>query len=272
MLAPKRFAALAVMACLMLFQAGTVIAAKQPDDCPKSLTLEAEQRLAQLQSTRQHLKDFMSGETIVDTPLSALFVVDLKNETAVQSRVKELQAFKNKGQTSTDPSAPFLDCAKPRSALLGVVEKLKEEQLLLDQQRLDFLFLPPDWRNGLINTHADRKKQATAVVRLAEERTAADKLQSEAALSVATAEEKAKTAASIDLREIAAQRALLEKTRETLGRLQAEMVTELQERAKFYQLTSEKLSALTALTVNGDSSKSLPDAYKEAVAIWRELV
>jgi len=268
----QRLASFALFAGLVLMPAAAAIAATQAESCPKSLTLEAEQRLAQLESTRHHLSKFMSGETIVDTPLAALFVVDLKNEAAVQNRVKELQALKAKGQASTDPANAYADCAKSKSPLAALSEKLRNEQLLLDQQRFDFLALPQDWRNGLISTHTDRKQQANKVVQLAEERSAADKLQNEAAISVATAEELAKTAASLDLREIATQRALLEKTRETLGRLQAEMVTELQEGASFYQQTSERLSALAAVNVNGDTGKPLPEAYREAVTIWRQLV
>ncbi|MDH4235321.1 MAG: hypothetical protein OEV15_09350, partial [Gallionella sp.] len=269
---PQQLAPIALAICLLFLQATSAIAAKPVDTCPSNLAQEAEQRLTHLENTRQRLRDFMSGEAISDTPLAALFVVDLSNETAIQSRVKELQAQKTQGQVSTGLSAAYLACAKAKSALAKLAEKVGSQQLLLDQQRLDFLALPQDWRNGLISTNLERQKQNNTAVRLAEERSAADKLQTEAALSGATAEERAKSASSLDLRNIAAQRALLEKSRETLGRLQAEMVTELQERAQFYQKTSERLSALTAVTLNGDASKPLPDAYRESVAIWRELV
>ncbi len=263
---------IALSACLIYFQATPVIAGDSIDTCPSSLAVEASQRIAQLENTRQLLKDFMSGGTIPDTPLAALFVVDLGNESAIRNRITELQTLKTQGHASADPSAAYLECAKTDSALARLADQLKGQQLLLDQQRLDFLTLPLDLRNGLVNTHIDRQKQASKVVQLAEERSAADKLQTEAAISSATAEERAKNASSLDLREIAAQRVLLEKTRETLGRLQSEMVTELQDRAQFYQQTSEKLSALSAVSLNGDVSKPLPEAYREVVAIWRELV
>jgi hypothetical protein len=269
---PQQYASIAFLLCLAFFQATPASAASQKNNCPPSLTAEAKQRLAQLESTQQSISEFMSGEMVVATPLAALFELDLNNESAVEKRVKELRALKAEGRAAADPSASYRDCAKAGSKLAKLLEQMKEQQLLLDQQRLDFLSLPQDARSGLINALTVRKQQAITIAGLAEERSAADKLQNEAALSGASAEELAKNAASADLREIAAQRALLEKTRETLGRLQAEMLAELQVRVQFYQRTSDKLSALTAVTLGGAADKPLPDAYQESVEIWRELV
>lgn len=269
---PQQYASIALLLSLALFAATPAIAATPVKKCPPSLTAEAKQRLAQLESTRQHISDLMSGEMIAATPLAALFEVDLNNEGAVANRVRELQALQAAGRAAADPSAAYRDCAKAGSSLAKLLEKMTGRQLLLDQQRLEFLSLPQDTRIGLINALTVRKQQAITIAGLAEERSAADKLQNEAALSGATAEARAKSAASLDLREIAAQRALLEKTRETLGRLQAEMVAELQTRVQFYQQTSDKLATLTAETLDGAAGKPLLDAYRESVAIWRELV
>lgn len=269
---PQQYASIALSLSLGLFLATPAIAATQAKNCPPSLTVEAKQHLAQLESTRQHISGLMSGEMIAATPLAALFEVDLNNEVAVANRVRELQALKAAGRAGADPSAAYSDCAKAGSALAKLLEQMKGQQLLLDQQRLEFLSLPQDARKGLIGALAVRMQQAMTIVGLAEERSAADKLQNDAALSGATAEEHAKSAASLNLREIAAQRALLEKTRATLGRLQAEMVAELQERVQFYQRTSDQLAMLTAGTLSGAAAKPLLEAYRESVAIWRELV
>lgn len=269
---PQQYASIALSLSLALLPVTPAIAANPVKNCPPSMTVEAKQRLAQLEGTRQNISDFMSGEMSVATPLAALFEVDLNNEGAVGRRVGELQALKAQGRAASEPAAAYLDCAKADSKLATLLEKMKGQQLLLDQQRLGFLSLPQDARNGMINALAVRQKQANTIAGLAEERSAADRVQNEAALSGASAEELAKSAASVDLREIAAQRALLEKTRETLGRLQAEMVAELQERVQFNQRTSDKLSALTAVKFGGTAGKPLPDAYRESVAIWRELV
>ena len=269
---PQQYASIALLLGLALFPAAPAIAATQVKNCPPNLTVEAKQRLTQLESTRQHISDLMSGELVAEVPLAALFEVDLSNESAVANRVKELQVLKAAGRAAADPSAAYRDCAKAGSSLAKLLEKMQGQQLLLDQQRLEFLSLPLEARNGLISALTVRKQQAITIAGLVEERSAADKLQNEAALSGATAEARAKNAASLDLREIAAQRALLEKTRETLGRLQAEMVAELQERVQFYQRTSDKLSALTAATLSSTAGKSLPDSYRESVVIWRELV
>jgi hypothetical protein len=264
---PQQYVSLVLSLGLLLFQAAPASAAS--NNCPPSLTQEAKQRLARLESTRQDIKDLMTGEAIVDTPLAALFEVDLNDDSAVEKRVKALQA---EDRAAADPSAAYRDCAKASPTLAALVESLQRQQLLLAQQQLDFLALAKDARTALIGAHNSRQRQATIVAGLAAERSAADKLQNEAALSGASAEKLAQSAASQDLREIAAQRALLEKTRETLGRLQAEMLAELQERARFYQRTSEQLSALTAATLGGATAKPLPDAYRESVAIWRGLV
>jgi len=270
-LAPQ-LASAAMAIILIFFQAAPAIAAKRVDNCPPSLSQEAEQRLAQLENTHQLLANFLSGVELTSTPLTALFVVDLNNDTAIQNRINELQALQIKDEVSTDLSEAYLSCARSKPPLEKLAETIKEQQLLLNKLRFDFLKLPQEQRNGLISTHINRQKQADVAIRLAEERNAADKLQNEAAISVVTAEERAKNAGSLDLRELAAQRALLEKTRETLGRLQSEMVSGLQERAQFYQVRSTKLSALTAVTIKQDLSMPLPDAYWESVAIWRELV
>lgn len=257
---------------LVFLSATSAIAAKQVDICPTSLSSEAELRLAQLEDSRQHLEDFMSGGALSDTPLTALFVVDLNNEAAIKDRIKELQLLQSRAQVSADLSKAYLSCSKSSTTLTDLANKVSQQQLLLNKLRLDFLALPQARRNSLIGIHLDRQKQANTVKQLAEEQSVADKLQNEAAISVATAEELAKSASSLDLREIAAQRALLEKTRETLGRLQAAMVTDMQERAQFSQQTSNTLSALGAVTISREVNKQLPTAYQETVAIWRELV
>ena len=269
---PQHLASIALAASLIFFQAAPAIAVKQDSNCPANIALEGNQRLYQIGSTIQHLTDFISGKAIPDVPLSALFVVDLNSETAIQNRIRELQAQQTKSQVLSDLSASYLACAKISTSLAELDDKVKLQQLLLNRLRLDFLTLPQERRNGLIRAHIERQKQADTVNQLAEAQNAAGKLQKDAALSGATAEELAKSAASLDLREIAAQRALLEKSREALGRLQAEMVSELQNRAQVYQQTSKNLSALAAVTMNRDASKPLPEAYWETVSIWRELV
>ncbi len=269
----QRFvSSIAISVVLISFQMSSAIAANKVDGCPSSLSKEAEQRLVELESTRHHLENFLSGGTATGTPLTALFVVDLNNEQEIQNRIKELQLMQSQEKVSAGLSDIYMACAKEGSPLAQLAEKVKLQQMLLNKIRLEFLTLPESRRHSLINTQIDQQKQATSVVQLAEERTAADKLQTEAAISGATAEIQAKSAASLDLREIAAQRALLEKARETLGRLQVDMVSQLQERALFYQKTSEKLSALAALNIKRTANKPLPEAYWESVAIWRNLV
>ena len=267
-----QFASIALSFGLIFFYSISAAATNHDEGCPPNLALEAGERLVQLEVTQNRLADFVSGSALTGTPVTALFIVDLNNEEAIQSRIKEFLALQEKHRPSVELTDAYLACAKNNSALEILVNKVKDRQLLIDRQRLEFLSLPPERRNSLINSQISRQQQAETAVRFAEEKDAADKLQNEAAISIATAEEQAKSAASSDLREIAAQRAILEKTRETLGRLQAETVSGLQERAEYYKKTSEKLSALAALTMNRNKSKSLPDAYWESVKIWRELV
>ena len=272
MLKQRFVSSIAISLVLISFQTSSAIAANKVDSCPSSLSKEAEQRLAELESTRLHLENFLSGGTTTGTPLTALFVVDLNNEQEIQNRIKELQLMQSQENVSSGLSDNYMACAKEGSSLAQLAEKVKSQQMSLNKIRLEFLTLPESRRHSLISVQIDQQKQATSVVQLAEERTAADKLQTEAAISGATAEIQAKSAASLDLREIAAQRALLEKARETLGRLQVDMVSQLQERALFYKKTSEKLSALAAFNIKQTVNKPLPEAYWESVAIWRNLV
>ena len=216
-----------------------------------------ERRLAQLADTRDRLKAFLSGEKLIDVPPAALFTVDLSNEEAVRHRVQEL--------------AESLSAVKEGKRATPE-ERIRRLEAEIDRLRLTFLSLPKERREMLVAAQQAGLAQSETAEQLARERSTAQQEKAVATRSLEAAEEQAKTAKSASLRDLAAQRAVLEKTRQKLAALAIQWTSSLQERAKFYQETTEKLSSLAGVLVRNESPGKIQEAYHQDVEIWRGLV
>lgn len=270
-----------LLACLLLLSAwfSTVHAAEggapgagaEPTSCADAATVAGQlrQRIEQGRATLAGLKTFIAGDSLGEIPAASLFIVDLADETAIARRSAELRAMRD---AATPPSGALADCAAAVPELAEDLKTLAGLQADMIRQRLDFLSLPRARRDTLVNAQASLLIHAESASELAREQRLAERQQSEASLSVETAEQQARLAATVDLREIAAQRALLEKTREELARIQIKFSTDLRARADAQQHIAARLSGLAASLTQAASPARVAAAYAESAAIWRGLV
>ncbi len=93
-----------------------------------------------------------------------------------------------------------------------------------------------------------------------------------ASQSVENSEIQARSADTADLREIATQRALLEKAREEIANSKIKFSVDLRARAKLQQNTAEQLPRLASGLTQASSQEKIAQSYQEVVAIWRRLV
>jgi hypothetical protein len=227
--------------------------AEPPADATESPRPEA--RIAQLQELRSNLKAFLTGEKLIEVPPAALFSVDLSDEQAVQRRVQELR------RTVGITGAP----AGPESRL----RELEREVAAL---RLLFLSLPAEQRSTILAAEEAARTHKESADQLAQERSSAEAERGKAARSIEAAEEMARTARSSALRELASQRAILERVREELANRKVRWTTSLEERNRFYLETARRLSALASGNSPGEGSETARQRYEQGNGIWRDLV
>jgi hypothetical protein len=239
--------------------AGTPAAAEPPSAATESPRPEA--RIRQLQALRNNLKIFLSGEKLVDVPPAALFSVDLSDEQAVQRRVRELRAIVGTGGSPTEGKTPGGPEAQRRD--------LEREVAAL---RLRFLSLPAEQRATILAAERAVRAHEESGEQLARERSSAERELGKAERSIDAAEEMARTARTGALRELASQRAILERARGELAELQVRWMIALEERNRSYQETAHRLSVLASEGSLGNASETVRQSYEQANAIWRVLV
>lgn len=256
---PVRFLVALLLAAWIAPGAPFAAAGTKPAKTPAAPAKKAEpspleQRVRQLRDTRDRLNLFLSGQKPIDMPPEALFTVDLANEEAVARRVKELS-----GKAAAAKSPP------------GEPEP-RDLEAQIDRLRLEFLSLPKERREALVAAQKAAREHSETAEELAQEQSSAQQEQDEAARSLQIAEEQARTGKSASLRELAAQRAVVEKTRQDLAGIQIQWTTSMRERTLEYRETAETLSRLAAALAAGDSPESIRNAYLDVAGIWRGLV
>lgn len=238
---------------------------------PKAeLAAKLDQRLSQLTDTRDRLRLFAAGQDLSGVPPAALFTVDLSDQDAVQRRVKALAAAA--GTTPSAETAELARCAGGDPDLQAQIDRLGQLGREIDRLRLAFLSLPRERRDAVVSAQKMLQQHTESIAQLEAERATAQQQQQEALRSIEAAEEQAKTAASADRRELATQRALLEKTLEELAAAKVQLTTGLQERTLSYQKTAESLSLLAGALARQQTPERLAIAYEEVAAVWRDLV
>lgn len=267
----------AAMICLAALP-GYAFAVDEASDvtvvCPADDALEEQlsARLAQLLDTGRRLDAFITGERLSDSPPSALFTIDLQDEAAVQRRVIELEGYGEDPVSGFSPvTRALLDCAAGKPGMDEEVRQLSEAERRINDQRLDFLSLPLERRQPLVNIQATAAKQQQAIERLEQERVAAESQREKASSSLETAAEVAKTAPTADLRELAAQRTVLERTREELASLKVKLTTDLAARTKDSHALATRLTTVAGQYSIEESPDLLSQAYVEVAAIWRQI-
>ena len=230
-------------------------------------------RLAQLTDTRDRLTVFLSGEKLIDVPPAALFTVDLSNEEAVTRRVQELKdrlsgAGADEAGQPTAPGKPELKNIEGGSR----EERIRRIETEIARLRLAFLSLPKERREVLVAAQQAALAHSETTERLAQEQTNAQRQKDEATRSLEVAEERAKTAKTASLRDLAAQRAVLEKTRQELASLAIQWTSSLQERTRFSRETTGKLFSLAGVLARNEAPDKVRESYLQVVEIWRGLV
>lgn len=261
--------------CLSLAHAGDVIAPPAVDQ-PLCASLEEtgkqlQQRIEQSRATLDGLATFISGKSLGGIPAVSLFTVDLADDAAVERRVDSL----NKQLKANAPGpavAALLACTLAYSQHAQLARDLAELQTHIARSRLDFLSLPKERRDALINAQASMLLHAGKASTFDRDRANAEEHQTAASRSLETAEEKSRTAPTADLRELAANRAVLEKTREELAGIKIKFSTDLQVRANAYKATAERLSSLAGSITQASAPEKILQAYEETASIWRSQV
>ena len=256
-----------------LLSPGWSAAADAPCPSKAELSGQLEQRVSQLRDTRDRLRVFVAGQDLNDVPPAALFTVDLLDEEAVQRRVKELTPVEGQPESGRMNDATKLaHCIKDDARLEELAGESRTLGAEINGLRLAFLSLPRERREALVNAQKALQRHSEKAAQLEAEHSAAQRQQQQASKSIEAAQELAKIAVSADLRELASQRALLEKAREELAGMKVQLTTGLQERTRSYQETAEALSAVAGVLAGQDRAQQVWGAYNKAAAIWRDLV
>lgn len=264
-----------LLASLMLLSAGFSFAHAEEAKLPESRPTCAEatvvadtlrQRLEQARATLAGLATFVAGESLGEIPAASLFIVDLADEKAIERRLDALRAFRN------SPPPQAVDCAAQYPELAAEVTAMTELQAEINRLRLEFLSLPRARREALVNAQQSLLVHAESASELAREQAVAERQQSESSLSLENAEQQARSAATAHLREIAAQRAVLEKAREDLAGIQIQFSSDLRARADMHGRIAERLSGLAATLTQASTADAIARAYEESAGIWRGLV
>lgn len=262
-------------AWLSLAHAEDVAAPLQSDqqvcaDAEKTAS-ELRQRIGQGQATLAGLTAFISGKSLGDTPVVSLFTVDIADDAAIERRVEGLRK-QLESNTPGPAIAALLACAHEHPVHAQLAKDLADLQMSIARSRLDFLSLPRERRDALINAQESVLIHADKASMLDQDRASAEEHQTAASRSIETAEEKSRTAATADLRELAANRAVLEKTREELASIKIKFSTGLRARADAHKNTAERLSSLAGSLTQASSPEKILQSYEEAASIWRSQV
>lgn len=229
------------------------------------------QRIEQNQATLAGLATFVSGESLGEIPAASLFIVDLGDEEAIARRVAELRAGQG-AETGPDLPAALAACVGRQPERVPELDALASLRADITRQRLEFLSLPRARRETLVNVQQSLLLHSENETELAREQQVAERQQSEASLSVESAELQARSAATVDLREIASRRALLEKSRQEMARIQIKFSTDLRARADAQRTIAERLSGLAGSLTQAATPARVADAYAQSAVIWRGLV
>jgi len=288
---PATLATLVALCCLLLWlpPAPALAAAETPDDCPATadLNLQLDNQHQQLQGTRDRLAIFLEGQnTEAGVPATALFVVNLDDEVAVARRIESLQAQLATAATTANVDSAFSQslpaCALEQAIFAAKLAAISELEHAIDTARLTFLSLPLERRSTLLRAQQSVVNRNEAAQELVQQRDLAEQQKSAALKSIVIAEEFAKSAATADLRELGAQRTLLEKTREELATIKTSWTTSLHDRLQIYQSYASSLAELSTILHSSDNlpgksasnghQAQIDEGYEQAALIWRELV
>ena len=264
--------------------------------CPsrEEILIELANMVRNLQKIKIGLNDVLSGRESVEQPLEVLLLVDLQDKAAMQRRREELQVAIRKPRSESQQALdPMLQCALNDKNLHDSAMKFLDLRRQVDRLRLRLLQYPADQIKRIVDLQTQaREGRAGLAGRLNKARSQTLTFLAEARLQLKIAEYMAMNAASHDLRALATERALLEKSKIDLATAQLQWIAEIGKREKFYRDLVERLlevagKSLTSLPAEaikdglsglGDQSirvaslEVLKKDYRDTVKFWRALI
>lgn len=168
-----------------------------------------------MESARANLTAFIAGSVLEDIPPAALFTVNLQDEDAIKRRIVELKSFADHPELGMPQlSRTVISCLGDNAEYTDTVGRLRDNEQAVNTLRLQFLGLSAEQRTGLLNAQEEARRHENVVQQLEQERSDALAQQQLAERSIEVAQQQAKDALTSDLRELASQRALIEKVRQ----------------------------------------------------------
>lgn len=253
-----------------------VIVSAEPAPCPSEEIIhgELEQRINSLSRVEEGLKDLMAGKPKSNTPISALFSIDLNDGEAVSRRINELKNLKSSSNhDGYGLGSDYLpECVKGNKRAESMVTELSNLYMRTDSLRLEFLSLPKGSRQKLIQASVDAVSGKKKINDLEKEKNDAIRQKNEADINLQIAEKKALSENNSILRDIATQRAVLEKARSDIANLQANYTSEMEALRKLYLEKGEKLAEIDINLNSEQTTDTMKSIYSTSMDIWRELV
>lgn len=253
--------------------AETAYAEAQPCPPGNNIFTELENRKNDLSKIEVGLKELMEEKASEDTSPAALFTVDLSNKDAVSRRIEELskllESEKSKYRYDYDY---LLNCSSGNEKAETKAAEISDLYYKIDTLRLKFLALPEDQRKKILDIKKESNKNTAQLEALKSEKEEALNQKDEAKKSLQEAEQKAINEKDKLSREIASQRAILEKTKSDLSEVQAKSASEMEKQTKLYQDTADQLTTIESKLDSLQNREAIEDIYQETVSIWRKLV
>ncbi len=281
---PKHPRTYGLISCVFLLAAlllclSPVLADEQQDagllGCPPSDQIRADlSRMGkELILVSSQLNQLLSGKQTVDSSPYALLLVDLDDEDAIARRRAELrQILKESNESRAAALGISVQCALKNDELLEAGLKLLELDRATNALRLKFLELPPNQRKALLDFQRKADHDAEIIKRINKIRveTLEAKVDTWLALQAATRAGLYET--DEILKNVAEQRALLEKTKLDILNFRLQKLDEVEKRVSFYMNTFARLAEFDAQPLEKEDTAKLKRDYVDIVRLWRLIV
>lgn len=248
----------------------------EPPPCPSkdNILSEIEKRNNNLLKIETGIRELMEGKSGGNVSPTAFFTVDLDDNSAIARRIDELKKLQ---ETLKEPDSRhgydyLIKCAAGNENAEIKAKELSDLYYSIDSLRLEFLSLPEEKRKKLLDTKTESNNQSEQIKALNNEKEEALNQKDEAKKSLQEAEQKALNETNKLSRDIASERAILEKVKSDLSDVQAKSASETEKQTRIYQDTAEKLTEIDNSLTSELSQESLKTIYKATMEIWRMLV
>jgi len=242
-------------------------------ECPHAVEIESQisNRLTALDSLKTNLTQLREGKSIAASP-KALFVVDLQDARAVERRAQDLRGELKVPQADNVTSHRFYPCVKSDGKNLKKLEELVRLERQITQLRVEFLSLPEERRKALLSVQEQTSYNEETLKAIQVQKDEAGRTVELAEHAAKEAADQAQTAMSSDLRNLAAERTVLETYRKDVAQLSLKWATELEAIAASSKEQAEKLARdASVLSRTRTTDEELRSAYKDVIAFWRSL-